>query len=399
MKGHQVLSGRDRARQLGSHGAFLSQLLSFVAAGEQLASHCAGPAKPSLIDPQVKQRAIEWLIVLDSPENIHKHWSRFQSWLNERPEHREMYLWVERTWLEAGVIVKQQSGTNSKEVIGVRDRWARIPWRKRRLRLVLGASQLVIACVPLVIAFLLFAPKIQQDTEYASGFDKPTTVVLADDSIVNLNINSRLRARLGWTTRELVLERGEGIFRVKKERSRAFLVHANGTEIRATGTEFSVDLQRDGKTVAAVSQGKVELSPGSLTREQTALSNETPEIKVGEGDQITVDVMGRVQREHPGVLAIQRQSLWKDGLISLDRRPLADWVAVFNQYNRRKLAIVDDSIARIPISGVFRSAEPDSFVQALQGAYGIRPTLRTSQSEPGVTVIELRAANETQAKK
>lgn len=405
MKSRQVASGQDRIRQGGSRVAFLSELMGRVTTVERLWSHCAGPAKPSVIDPQIKQRAIEWLIALDSPENIYKHWPRFQSWLNERPEHREMYLWVERTWQEAGFLLKKQSGVTSKGASGVRDRWARIPWKVRRRRLALRGAQLVILCGLLAVAIYYFAPKTQAETEYVSDLDKPMSVLLADDSIVNLNVDSRLRVRLGPTARELVLERGEGIFSVNKERFRPFLVQANSTTIRATGTEFSVNLQHDGKVVAAVSQGKVEVNRGSSTDNQTAESTQTQEVKVGEGDRLTVDVTGHVEMEHPGVPAIQREYLWKDGLVSLDQRPLSDWVAVFNehnehkQHNKRKLAIMDDSIAQIQISGMFRDTEPDNFVQALQGAYGIRATERTSQSEPGVTVIELRAPSPTRARK
>ncbi len=405
MNDPQILSGESGSPgspRPDSREALFAQLLDLATPDERLPSHAPAPATPGVIDPQIKQQAIEWLVSLDSPEHIYERWRGFQAWLKERPEHREMYLWVERTWHEAGILVAQQSAADCKGVLDTRRRWQEISGKKRRRVWIIRGAKVAIGCTLLLMAFGLFAlfgPTVQTEKEFAPEYGKRTTFALPDHSIVTLDINSRLRARLGLLKRELVLERGEGFFHVEKERARAFLVQANGTIFRAMGTEFSVDLRRDGKVVAAVAQGQVAVTPGSLVSSQPAEPSQPHELRISAGDQVTVDVMGRVQTEHPGVLAIQRQTLWKDGLISLDRRPLSEWVAAFNTYNSRKLQIIDASIADIPISGVFKDSDPDTFVQAVRDAYGIRSTVKSSPSEPGTTVIELRAAIDTRGRK
>ena len=101
-----------------------------------------------MVDPQIKQRAIEWLISLDSGEDVLQHWPGFQSWLNECPEHRQVYLWVERTWREAGMLITEIGSAGFNGVPGPRDR----PSTRRRRTV--RPAPVVIVSVILVLAVM-----------------------------------------------------------------------------------------------------------------------------------------------------------------------------------------------------------------------------------------------------
>ena len=46
----------------------------------------------------VKAAASKWLIELETAPSIEAIWPEFQAWLLQDPEHKEMYLRLERAW-------------------------------------------------------------------------------------------------------------------------------------------------------------------------------------------------------------------------------------------------------------------------------------------------------------
>jgi ferric-dicitrate binding protein FerR (iron transport regulator) len=51
----------------------------------------------------------------------------------------------------------------------------------------------------------------------------------------------------------------------------------------------------------------------------------------------------------------------------------------FNRYNRRKIVVVDPSVASLPISGLFHTHDIDSFAQFLNGLPGVQTTVNSEK--------------------
>jgi len=85
-------------------------------------------------------------------------------------------------------------------------------------------------------------------------------VVLSDGSKVTLNTNSSISFFENYkdnSQRYLTLK-GEGFFKIKKNRTKPFIVKTNGLTTEVLGTEFNVKVQ-DVETVVTVSEGLVKV--------------------------------------------------------------------------------------------------------------------------------------------
>jgi transmembrane sensor len=62
---------------------------------------------------------------------------------------------------------------------------------------------------------------------------------------------------------------------------------------------------------------------------------------------------------------------WRQGYLSFDKTTLADAVAEFNRYNKRKIVIEDPSIAAIRIGGQFRATNADGFLRLISSDFAM----------------------------
>ena len=211
--------------------------------------------------------------------------------------------------------------------------------------------------------------------------------------------------------RRVTLERGRALFRVAKNPDRPFLVRADGTTVRAVGTAFGIDRQRDG-VVVTVAEGKVAVfatkSEDSQESRRTANAGEATGAAEAEGSpstqlispssvrragsraQLFLTAGQQVRMESSGTaepvhkVDSDRELAWAKGRLVFESDSVQHVVEEFNRYNRIQLEVRDSELAKRPISGTFSAADPESFVAFLQTVVSIR----VRQDDVGTTIIE-----------
>jgi transmembrane sensor len=237
-------------------------------------------------------------------------------------------------------------------------------------------------------------------------------VALADGSVLEVDPETRLRIRFDEHTRRVALERGRALFRVAKNPDRPFLVRADGTTVRAVGTAFGVDRQKEG-VVVTVAEGRVAVlatassslpaivpnsSPGvehprGATNVRSPISGQTssnmrataakrkgadnagsvaPEIFLTAGQQVTVQASGTAEPVHK--VDSDRELAWAKGRLVFDNVTLAVAIEEFNRYNRVQLHVVDEGLAKRLVSAVFDASDPESFIAFIQTVAPVRVT-------------------------
>ena len=97
------------------------------------------------------------------------------------------------------------------------------------------------------------------------------TITLPDNSVVQLNTNSRLQFDYRGQARAVYLHQGEVHFSVAKNPDRPFEVYAGTGRVRAIGTAFSVTLNdRSDEVNVLVTEGVVEIAPENKPRDHHA---------------------------------------------------------------------------------------------------------------------------------
>jgi len=132
-------------------------------------------------------------------------------------------------------------------------------------------------------ALIYFLKRNHNEMIVAQANGKVVTDTLSDGSVVVLNKNASLSYPQDFTgnTREVVLN-GEAFFTITPNKTKPFIIKANGVSIRVVGTSFNVKTGKD-KTEVIVETGIVEVSKKNNSikvkphEKAVVLKNQNPE--------------------------------------------------------------------------------------------------------------------------
>ena len=230
-------------------------------------------------------------------------------------------------------------------------------------------------------------------SDYVTGTGETRIIHLDDGSTLTINTQSRVRVWFTRNLRDLQLLQGEALFTVAHEANRPFRVHVGHAVVEAVGTEFGILKDQHGTRVSVV-EGRVRifdnqsatplvLNPNGVAWTEAGAADfqqpMTP-IPVGAREEAWITEPGEgstnfeVDRHEVTQQDIERHLAWINGQLIFERATLAEAVAEFNRYNRRKLQIGDPDVARVQIGGAFRSTNIDDLIVELNSLFGIRAT-------------------------
>jgi ferric-dicitrate binding protein FerR (iron transport regulator) len=245
-------------------------------------------------------------------------------------------------------------------------------------------------------------------TDYVSGVGERRVIHLDDGSTVTMNTRSRLRVWLTPRARDIELLSGEALFAVAHDAHRPFRVHVGHTVVEAVGTEFSVYRGQHGTKVSVV-EGRVKifayqgpapliLNPNAVAWTNVGASDfERPPppipVSAGEEAQVSSESGGSaefdVERKAVTPEQIEHHLAWVNGQLIFENATLAETVAEFNRYNRRKLEISDPTLAQIHLGGAFTSTNVDEFIVELNALFRIS-AVPVGDPSFGTQVIQLK---------
>jgi transmembrane sensor len=273
---------------------------------------------------------------LDAEERL-----ALEAWLAENPRHAGALLRAQAGLSVLGRALVTDAGdakTYSVPAAAPSRRW-----------FVAGAGSLAAAAVG-IIGWSRFAG---ERIETARG--EIRRLPLQDGSVATIDTSSELRIKLSAETRQIALQHGQAWFQVAKDRSRPFVVDAGIAQVRAVGTAFSV--HREGGLVqVAVTEGRVAVWAKDASGTMSILdAGEYATFRSGEASPVTGSAPA----------AIERSLAWRSGEISLENETLGNAVAQFNRYNRVRLVVEDEALARERLVGLFKLDDPALFAETL----------------------------------
>jgi len=345
------------------------------------------------MNTQVYEEASEWLVEFRTGEIDHATRKRFDKWLSTSPEHVRAYLEVTNVW----EVASAQSPAEPRDIEALIER-ARtttnvVPLApsqpeanasssilsRRRAFFAAAASLLLVVTAAATYLYT-------QRNTYATAIGERRSILLTDGSTIDLNARSRVRVELSDRERHVDLLEGQALFRVAKDMARPFIVAANGTRVRAVGTQFDVNQRKRGLIVTvvegtvAVSSVAVPVVPESSPEQAPAKS--APGISAHEGE-ILLDAgqkmtLSAAAPPAPQPADVDTATAWTQRRLIFDSTPLDDVAEEFNRNNRRPLVIEGARLEGFRISGAFSSTDPQPLLRFLRAQTGI---LVTEQSD------------------
>lgn len=358
------------------------------------------------------QEAAHWWTLLHGDGATAADRRAFLAWVSRSPERIEAYLEMARLmfalrsdavpWPDtpAEELIRQARASNGDATplpvarkIDVAPQWGRSesgggrgsgwagwkPW--------VGVAAGVAAAA--IAVFWLKLPTAAQCYETKSGEQR--SILLADGSRVTLDSASSVEVMLRAHRRIVHLTHGEALFEVSHDPARPFDVYADGTVVRAIGTEFNVDVRSPYPAVTVtVLQGRVAVmrasqeglaagSAGAAAPAEdrgmaarpklVAIPAPAGALILDAAEQVVVTSSGAgVPQRVPDLTAV---TAWTRRQLVFEHRPLGEVVDELNGYGGPRIVIESATLRKREVTGVIQLDDPDSFLSFLSDAPGV----------------------------
>jgi len=176
---------------------------------------------------------------------------------------------------------------------------------------------------------------------------------------MELNSAACATPRFSESLRLVILNSGEAIFKVARDRRRPFIVQTPRHAIADVGTEFDV-FATAANTRIAVFKGAVEISPlDTAVRQDAIVFTAGQQIDIP-ADRPNVRLVKPIDSSD-----IQRMTAWLTGYIEFGIRPLGQILAEFQRYEHVQFRSRDTEVFDLPFGGTFQTNNLDGFLRAL----------------------------------
>jgi transmembrane sensor len=320
-------------------------------------------------------KAQEWIIKIDSGPLTPSERIALQDWLSNDENNGKLLDTYALLWSEASK-AKFSASTPKKKIAINGQIPTGLDSSAKNLQPTLNwttyGSVLAIFCLCLIPIIWLNASSnflnlptlpsqnpITAATEIGQNLELP----LVDGSRVRLNTASTISVMFDGQKRQILLEKGEGLFEVAKDEKRPFEVVAGRTTVRAIGTRFSVILFPDGRTDVTVFEGVVE-----VVTEQSQKT--TQPLRLGVGQTMTVQAE-KIALQQLSNVSLANKLAWQEDRIVFDNITLAEAVTQVNRYSKLPLQIKDPELMNLHITGSFSTPEIQIFIRSLEQGFGL----------------------------
>jgi len=328
--------------------------------------------------------AAEWLVRQDRACLTPEEEAEFHAWLTDTPANAEAYDRICAGWNAF------EAAKTDPNFVGLRQAALRAGpglWRSWWLPAGAGIAASLAAALLLIPGISMdngHAPAVSSIAATQSAFPaaraisasyitrkgEQRTVSLPDGSSVTLNTDTAIELAFSAGKRLVRMTRGQALFEVAKDHARPFVVEAGRRQVTALGTIFEVRMDPDRVKVVLVRGSvvvdKVDGAPSPASVRPTIL-------KPG---QVLVAQFGSVQQVATADVATEL--MWKDGYIEFHDETLGDAVAEMNRYSHHEIALNDQRLAGMRLSGVFRTGDPERFASLVSELLPVRSKVTTT---------------------
>lgn len=303
--------------------------------------------------PQVAERALEWLVELQSqpvpPETL-AEWTR---WRAAHADHERAWQRIESVRGRLQPLASQAGASIAQAALAPRGSSRRRQIIKTLTVLIFaGGSAWGVAETP---------AWREWRADYRTTVGQRRNVTLADGTQLMLNTRTAADIAFSATERRVRLIAGELLATTGKDLVRPFLIETTHGTAHALGTRYIVKQLDDG-TEVSVFEGAVRIEPRGAPEQAIVLQA---------GEQARFDYAGIDTRGRADDTAIG----WTDGFIIARSMRLDDFLAELSRYSADSFS-ADPDVAGLRVSGSFPVANLDAVIQTLAGTLELQAETR-----------------------
>lgn len=280
-------------------------------------------------DTRITEEAATWLLRLQEASDEDTR-QAFSTWLAADARHQREYAVLQGMW-------------GGLERVG----------RPRRRRAGGAARLALVFLLGLGCAHALF----HHDADIRTQVAETGRYVLADGTVVHLDVDSQLQVSYRFWGRQMTLVHGQAQFEVAPA-WRPFAVKVLDSTVRDIGTTFNVRVRGESGWVS-VQSGVVEV-----------MRDERADMRRLEAGQHLHFVAGTDRLPPPVTQA--GQPAWRDNRWVFEAAPLSEVLEDVNRYHRKPVELGDPQLAHYRVSGVFARDDRPGLLRALGQVFPLR---------------------------
>lgn len=323
----------------------------------------------------IQQEAARWFALREGEEMSAGDEESMARWLAADPLHARAFSQAETIWHGLQATGLKSNGPSSPPsnmrpaIASPHAGFRRNPHQKRNA---FGkrwqAASAIAASLAVVLVFGGdIATQIQADAVTATGEQRE--INLPDGSVALLNTGSAIAfdddGRTVW------LLKGEAAFQVTPNPDKPFSVISAGGSTTALGTRFLVKQMGDTTQIAVTEHSvRVEVAGHSATLTEGESLIYGPEAL----SETLGEALGPAQSN-----SVADIDAWTRGRIRVVNQPLGEVVAEIARYHQGYIGVMDDELAKLPVSGTFDIGDPVEAIDMVQRSLGIASTRLTDR--------------------
>ena len=213
------------------------------------------------------------------------------------------------------------------------------------------------------------------ENTYISYKQSIKNITLPDNSRISIDAKTSLLIKYYANKREVVLNKGQAVFTVSKNKNKPFIIRSGKTYIEVVGTKFEVQKEKN-ITKISVIEGIVKI--GNIYNE-----NKDPKILtlLNKGESIILHNSAKV--DYIGSIDINTIANWQDDLLIFNNSTLENDFNIFSKYYDIDVEL-KGTTSQLLFSGKFDTKGLDKFLNAIEKVY----SLQIKRNNNKITVLK-----------
>ncbi|WP_404339850.1 FecR family protein [Pseudoalteromonas mariniglutinosa] len=328
----------------------------------------------------IQAEASEWISAIDRGLSNEEQ-KQLNEWVIRSKAHQETLFTLAKLWDEMGVLNELSSLFPDKHTQLNKPS----PW----FGLAIAASFIAVLLLGYVVLThssswpSSYADETKFSKIYRTKVGEQATYLLPDNTIVQLNTNTKLEVAYTAERRQLILSRGEGRFNVAKDASRPFTVAAGDKSFTALGTVFNVQRNSASDLELVVTEGKVMIADPSVqvyAKDFTKLKSAVDSSDSVRALQANIVLSGEKALIKESITNpikplsiddVQRDLAWQHGMIIFNGEPLSEALHEISRYTATRFELVDPELRELKVAGVFKAGDIAGLLDTLHANLAI----------------------------
>lgn len=310
---------------------------------------------PPLPQHKVLQEAANWFATLSDERVSEQEKNQWQSWLDQHPDHRQAWCYVENISQRFNV-ARQQAGASGTSTILNNSRTERIKRRQlmRNTMAVMFGSWLGWQYTPLPEVTARVAHRWRAD--HYTGIGDVRELALDDGGKLWLNTDTALDVHYSAGHRNLLLHTGEIYIETAVDpQQRPFTVTSQHGQIRAIGTGFTVR-QYNADTRVSVFEGAVEITTRSGLKQR---------LNAGQQTLFNAHTIAAEERARPG------QKSWSQGVIVAEDMTVQQLLDELGRYHKGHIGL-HPALSKLRVTGTYPLHQPHHVLAMLENTLPLK---------------------------